>query len=172
VPRFVVDGLAQPDVASALAKLVIMTELFLCVALWLRPTRVVALWWGVWFHLVIQVTAQVETFSILTLAMYGVFATPDYRARTVRFDPSRLLGRAAGAAVATLDWLGRFEVKPWEPDDQRGHRVVVVRRDGRSVTGVRAFAMLARCLPLLFPLWAPLALIASFTRKGDLSTRG
>ena len=38
--------------------------------------------------------------------------------------------------------------------------------------GVRAFAMLTRCLPLLFPLWAPVTLLASFTRRGDLTTRG
>jgi hypothetical protein len=172
VPRGVVDFLAQADVSSAAAKLAIMTELVLSVALWLRPTRVVALWWGVWFHVLIQVTSNVETFSILAVAMYGVFATPDYRARTVRFDPSRPWGKIAGVAVPALDWLGRFDVKPWEPDDQPGHSIVVVRRDEGRATGIRAFAMLTRCLPLLFPLWAPVALLASFTNRGDLTTRG
>ncbi|MBX3191339.1 MAG: HTTM domain-containing protein [Labilithrix sp.] len=170
VPRSFVDTLAQPDAASALAKLAIMTELVLCVALWLRPTRVVAMWWGVWFHIAIQLTTKVETFTVLTLAMYGVFATPDYHARTLRFDPSRFWGKTAGTLVPIFDWLGRFEVKPWEPDDQPGHSVVVVRRDGGRVTGVRAFTMIARCLPVLFPLWAPLALLSSFTKKGDLTT--
>lgn len=170
VPRKVVDALAQPDAASALAKLAIMSELVICVALWIRPTRVVALWWGVWFHVAIQLTSKVETFTLLTLAMYGVFATPDYHARKLRFDPSRFWGKTAGALVPLFDWLGRFEVKPWEPDDQSGHSVVVERRDGERVTGVRAFAMVARCLPILFPFWAPLALVASFTRQGDLTT--
>ena len=68
--------------------------------------------------------------------------------------------------------LARFEVEPWEPDDQRGHSIVIVRRDGEPATGVRAFAMMTRCLPLLFPLWAPVALVVSFTRRGDLTTRG
>ncbi len=172
VPKGVVEMLAQPDVASAAAKLAIMTELMLCVALWLRPTRVVALWWGVWFHILIQITSNVETFSILALAMYGVFATPDFQARTLRFDPSRPWGKLAGTLVPVLDWFGRFEVKQWEPDDQPGHSIVVVRRDEGRATGVRAFAMLTRCLPLLFPLWAPVALVASFTNKGDLTTRG
>jgi hypothetical protein len=169
VPRKIVDMLAEPDAASALAKLAIMSELVICVALWIRPTRVVAMWWGVWFHIAIQLTTKVETFTILTLAMYGVFATPDFHARTLRFDPSRPWGKIAGAFVSVFDWLGRFEVKPWEPDDQPGHSIVVLRRDGERVTGVRAFAMLARCLPILFPLWAPLALVASFTRQGDLT---
>jgi hypothetical protein len=170
VPRGVVDALAQPDAASALAKLAIMTELVLCVALWLRPTRVIALWWGIWFHIAIQLTTKVETFTLLTLAMYGVFATPDYHARKLRYDPSRFWGKTAGNLVPLFDWLGRFEVKAWEPDDQPGHSIVVVRRDGERVTGVRAFAMLARSLPILFPFWAPLTLIASFTRQGDLSS--
>jgi hypothetical protein len=171
LPPGAVDFLARADVSSALAKLAISTELVLCLGLWLRPTRVIAMWWGVWFHVAIQITSKVETFTFLTLAMYAAFATPDYRARSLRFDPSRFWGKVAGTLVPLLDWLGRFEVKPWEPDDQPGHSLVVVRRDGRRATGVRAFAMLTRCLPLLFPLWAPVALVASFTRSGDLTTR-
>jgi hypothetical protein len=172
VPRGIVAALSDPDVASAVAKLAITTELVLCIALWIRPTRVVALWWGVWFHLVIQATSKVETFTVLTLAMYGLFATPDFRMRKLRYDPTRAWGKIAGAVIPLLDWLGRFETKPWEPDDHPGHSIVVIRRDGTRVTGVRAFAMLTRCVPLLFPIWAPVALFASFTRQGDLTTRG
>lgn len=170
VPRGLVDILARPDAASALAKLAIMTELVICVALWIRPTRVVAMWWGVWFHIAIQLTTKVETFTLLTLAMYGVFATPDYHARRLRFDPSRFWGKTAGVMLPLLDWFGRFEVHPWEPDGQKGHSVVVEHRDGGRATGIRAFAMIARCVPVLFPLWAPVALVASFTRQGDLTT--
>ena len=147
-----------------------MTELFLCAAVWIRPTRIIALWWGIWFHVVIQLTTHVQTFTLLTLAMYGVFATPDFRARKLRYDPSRPWGKTAGVLVPLFDWLGRFEVTAWQPDDQPGHSLVVVRRDGERVTGVRAFAMVARCLPILFPFWAPIALVASFTRQGDLSS--
>jgi hypothetical protein len=170
VPRGVVDVLARADSASALAKLAIMSELVICVALWIRPTRVVALWWGVWFHIAIQLTTKVETFTLLTLAMYGVFATPDYHARKLRFDPTRFWGKTAGTLVPLLDWLARFEVAPWEPDDQPGHSLVVECRNGEHVTGVRAFAMIARSIPALFPFWAPIALVASFTRQGDLTT--
>lgn len=172
VPHGVLDFLARADVASATARLAIMTELVLCVALWVRPTRVVALWWGLWFHLFIQVTSKIETFSILTISLYGLFVTPDFRVRTLRFDPSRFWGKVVRVLVPALDWFARFQVEPWEPDDQRGHSIVVVRRDGERATGVRAFAMITRCLPLLFPIWAPVALLASFTRHGDLTTRG
>jgi hypothetical protein len=172
VPRQLVDVLSQPDVSSALAKLAITTELFLCIALWLGPARIFALWWGLWFHLTIQATANVETFSILALTIYGAFVTPDYRARVIRFDPSRFWGKLAGTCVPALDWFARFQVDPWEPDDQRGHSVVVVRRDGARVTGIRALAMVTRCIPLLFAVWGPVALVASFTKKGDLTTGG
>ena len=172
VPQKVVDTLGRADVASAVAKLAITTELVLCVALWLAPTRMIALWWGVWFHLVIQATSKVEGFTVLTLAMYATFVTPDYRARRLRYDPSRWGGKVARALVPLLDWFGRFDLQPWEPDDRKGPSIVVVRRDGVPATGIRAFAMLTRCLPLLFPLWAPVALVASFSRGGDLTVRG
>lgn len=169
VPRAVVEVLARADVASALAKAAITMELLLVLGPWLERARVPVLFCGVWFHIAIQLTSKVETFSILTLAMYALFATPDRGARLVRFDPSTTRGRLVAGAVVLLDWLHRFELRPWEPDDRPGHAVVVVRRDGTTATGIRAVAMLTRCLPALFPLWAPLALVASFTKRGDLA---
>jgi hypothetical protein len=166
------DVLSRPDVASSLAKLSIMTELVVCVALWIRQTRIVAIWGGLWFHVALQAVTKVDTFSIVSVATLGLFVTPDYHPRAVRFDPSRLWGKIAGTVVPPLDWFGRFEVKPWEPDGRRGHSIVVSRRDGGVATGIRAFAMLTRCLPVLFPLWAPVALVASFTKRGDLTTGG
>jgi hypothetical protein len=172
VPHAVVDAFSTPSATSALAKLAIATELFLAFALFYRNTRVFALWWGTMFHLTIEVTSRVEMFTWLTLTMYALFATPDYRARKLFFDPSRAKGRVLVRLIRTLDWLARFEVKPWEPDRLKtGHVLVVVRRDGSRATGVRAFAMCTRTLPLLFPLWAPLALVASFTKGGDTSAR-
>jgi hypothetical protein len=171
VPSGVVDWLAGPSASSALAKLAIATELFLAVGLWLRRTRVYALWWGVLFHLTIEVTSKVEIFTWLMLTTYALFASPDVRARKLFFDPSRAKGALCAHAVMLLDWLARFDVVPWQPDGLRtGHSIVVVRRDGSRATGVRALAMVARCVPLLFPLWAPIAFAASFTKGGETST--
>lgn len=164
--------MSRADVAGAVAKAAIMTELAICVALWLRPTRVVALWSGVWFQASVQLVTGAWPLTLLQLAALGLFVTPDLHARGLRFDPSRPWGALAGALVPMFDWFGRFDVKGWEPDDQPGHSVVVVRRDGTRVTGIRALSMITRCLPVLFPLWAPIALVASFTRQGDLTTRG
>lgn len=170
IPAAWVDWGTQPEVFSIVAKLAIATELLLAVGLWSRHFRVVALWWGVWFHLTIEATSRVEGFTWLTLTMYALFCTPDVRARKVYYDGSRVRGRVIARFVRALDWLARFEVKPWAPDAiRRGHTVVVIRRDGTHATGVRALAMLARCTPLLFPLWAPLAIIADFSKGGDTS---
>jgi hypothetical protein len=170
VPVSWVDWAMRPEVASVLAKLAIATELLLVVGLWSHHLRVVALWWGVWFHLLIEVTSRVEGFTWLTLAIYALFTTPDVRARKLYYDRSRLRGRLLSRAVSLLDWLARFDVRPWTPDGiRRGHAVVVIRRDGTPATGVRALAMIARCTPLLFTLWVPLAVVASFTKGGDAS---
>ena len=172
VPVRVVEFFQQAGTASALAKLAIATELFLAVGLWLPRTRVAALFVGVWFHLAIEVTSKVGYFSWLTILVYALFATHDVRARTFFFDPSHPKGAVSARAVRALDWLGRFHVKAWEPDELvRAHHVVIVRRDGTRATGLRAVAMVARCTPLLFPLWGPLALAASFTKGGDASAR-
>jgi len=168
VPQRLLDWMTRTDVSSALAKLAIATELLLAIGLGSRSARIFALWWGVWFHLVIEATSRVEGFTWLTLSIYVLFVTPDVRARKVFFDASRAKGRWAARAVTALDWLARFDVKAWRMDAvHRGHVVVVLRRDGTPAAGLRALAMVARCTPLLFPMWAPLAMIASFTRGRD-----
>jgi hypothetical protein len=172
VPPRVVEWLTTAAASSALAKIAIATELFLAIGLWPKRTRVFALWWGMMFHLTIEVTSRVELFTWLTLASYALFVTPDVHARKLFFDPSRAKGAILSFLVRLLDWFARFEVVAWQPDGIRtGHSLVIVRRDGTRATGIRAFAMVARCIPVLFPLWGPLALVASFTKGGEASVR-
>ncbi len=172
VPNSIVRWATQPDSASALAKIAIATELGLAIGLWSRRARILALWGGVWFHLAIEVSSRVESFTWLTLAVYTLFSTPDVRARKLYYDPFRRRSRMLARAVAWLDWLARFDVRPWLADGlHKGHSIVVIRRDGTLATGLGAVAMVTRCIPVFFPLWAPLALAASFTRGGDTSAR-
>jgi hypothetical protein len=172
VPAAVVAWIASPGAGSALAKVAIATELFLAIGLWSKRTRVYALWWGVWFHLAIEMTSRVELFTWVTMAAYVLFVTPDVNARKLFFDPSRPKGVIYAHLVRSFDWLARFDVVPWQPDALRtGHSLVVVRRDGSRATGIRAFAMVTRCIPALFPLWAPVAFLASFTKGGETSGR-
>lgn len=171
VPEGLMHWLASPAVSSVLAKSALLTEAFLAVAL-LRPrSRVVALWVGTLFHLTIELTSRVEIFTWLTLLLYGLFVTHDVRARTLHYDGESPRGRAVARAVRLLDWLERYEVRAWRPDAVAGRRaVVIVRRDGSRATGFSAWVMMTRTLPLLFPLWGPLALIESFVRKDDVNT--
>ncbi len=168
VPERVVHFFQDPAVAAALAKGTIATELFLVVGLWLPRTRPVALWVGVMFHLMIEVTSKVSYFSWFMILAYALFATHDHRARTLSFDPSHAPTAFVARAVRLLDWLARFRVVAWTPDRLAGARRIVIRdRDGRSHTGLPAAVMLVRCLPLLFPLWLPLLLFARLRARPD-----
>lgn len=162
VPGWLVEHMSQTGVAAALAALAIATELFLAIGLWSRRTRVFALWWGLWFHLTIEATSRVEGFTWLTLAVYALFVTPDRHARKLFFDPASARGRSTARAVGLLDWFARFEVGPRTPE-LAPHAVIVVLRDGTRATGAAAFVAIARCVPLLFPAWLPVALVLRFT---------
>ena len=166
VPPSLVEALSRAETTSLLAKIAIATELGLAVGLMFRRTRVVALWWGVWFHLTIEVTSKVEGFTWLTLAAYALFATHDGRARKLRWNPASLRGRACGRLIMAIDWLSRFDARAWTPDSVASHHaVVIVDRDGARHTGLHALTAVARTCPLLFPMWGPLALVSVLTRR-------
>ncbi len=170
-PHALLAALGTPLGASILAKVAIFTELALAFLLFPRRTRTAAIYGGLLFHALIQVTSRVEAFSVLAVAMYSVFVEGDVRARSFRYDPGSAPARSLAKIVRATDWLSRFDVKPWEPDGlTRAHSVVVVRRDGSRATRLAAAAMVARCIPLFFVAWAPLAFAASFTKGGDVGT--
>ncbi len=157
VPERVLAFFQQPSVASLLAKGAIGTELFLAFALLSRPLRIPAIFVGICFHSAIELSSRVELFSFTTFAAYMLFATPDYRARTLRYDPTRTKAVVVARLVRTLDWLARFDVAPWEPDPLgAGHSLVVTDRDGKPRTGFAGVLTLLRGLPLGFPIWAVL----------------
>ncbi|HEU4535932.1 MAG TPA: hypothetical protein VFS00_17530, partial [Polyangiaceae bacterium] len=141
----------RPEVSSPFAKVVIATELFLAVGLWAPRARAAALWVGFYFHVVIEVTQKVELFSYTTLAVYLLFVRPATRERALELPPER--ARLA-RLVPALDWLARFELRP----APAGAPLVAVDRDGRRARGFGAYVLLCRALPLLFPLWLPLAI--------------
>ena len=157
VPERVVEFFQQPTVASLLAKGAIGTELFLAFALLSRPLRIPAIFVGLCFHGFIELSSRVELFSFTTFAAYLLFATPDFRARKLRYDPSRRKSRLLARAVRALDWLARFEVAPWEPDPLATHSFVVTDRDGKPHTGYDGVLALMRAVPLAFPIWGILA---------------
>lgn len=172
VPAGVVQWLSEPFPSSMLARGAITTELLLAFALFRPRTRVAAIWVGCMFHLTIELTSKVEVFTWLTLAMYALLVTHDVGARTFHFDGSRAKGRWLARAVGLLDWFRRYQRRAWAPDDVAGNHVVVItRRDGSRATGLSAWVMATRTLPLLFPLWAPSVLLESALRKDDVNPR-
>jgi hypothetical protein len=167
VPPAVMETLAHPVFASSLAKLAIFTELFLAVALFVRPTRVFALWWGVMFHLTIEVTSQVELFTWLSLAIYALFAVPALGERAILYEPGHRWGALVARFARRTDWLRRFEIRP-DAAGAVAHGFVVIERDGSRAVGLLGYVRMARALPLLFPLCVPLLIIARvFRRPGE-----
>jgi hypothetical protein len=150
-------SLETPLGASLLAKGAILTELSLAFLLWWPKTRRPALWIGLFFHLSISLMTPVQLFTAEMLLVYLLFATPDWRARSVVFDPAH---PAIPDAVRTLDWLQRFEfvAKP----GVAGLRVI--GRDGEERTRWSAAAEIFGSIPLLFPVWPAVAIVAAVVR--------
>jgi hypothetical protein len=156
LPDTLVALISRPWFAEAASLLAIASELFLALGLWFPRTRAAALWLGVMFHVGIEIFARVELFSYTMLAGYLAFVTPELRERTLSFNAATPRGRRLTALFQRLDWLARFRhASHAEPELLR-----VVDRAGNTHRGLNAVRELCRATPLLFPLWAPLALFA------------
>lgn len=160
LPEPLVSLYSSPLFASVASKAAITLELALAVALWLPRTRALALYAGALFHLNIELTARVELFSYVMAAAYVAFVVPKLRERVVELDPATRVGRLLKRALPLVDWLARFRA-----EERAGAGVVVRARTGTPRRGVAALAELARGVPVLFPLWGPLALAARLARK-------
>ncbi len=125
------------------AKVIIATELFLAVGLWWRATRYAAVWLAVCFHVAIQLTADVETFSYLALGTLVIWAVPSTRDRVLVVDPAGRYGAPLARLVAGLDWLARFRIET----GPAGGGIRVIDRDGRVRAGPAAVAFALSRLP-------------------------
>ncbi|HSG80210.1 MAG TPA: HTTM domain-containing protein [Acidimicrobiia bacterium] len=145
-PGWALDLLADPGFMSGFAKVVVLSELFIGLGLLWPRTRLVAVWVAIPFHLAIEATASVQTFSVAALAALTIWVTPRDHDRTLAVPADTRLHRL----VRRLDWTGRFDVSdgPLILDDR-----------GITRTGADALlAVLAR-LPLTFWFAAPARLI-------------
>jgi hypothetical protein len=154
LPDWAMSLLTDRSFYSGAAKLVVLTELFIAVGLWRRSTRYAAVWVAVVFHTVIQVSASVQVFSFLAIAVLVIWAVPSTRDRVVRVD-----GRPA-AVIRGLDWLARFRVEPARP----GCALEVVDRDGTTVAGAPAAALALSRLPLTAWFALPALLLPAVRR--------
>lgn len=160
LPEAIVAFVSRPWFAEVASLLAIGSELFLALGLWFARTRPAALWLGVMFHVGIEVSAHVELFSYTMLCGYLAFVTPELRERTVSWSTATRRGPGLAKLFQRLDLLARFRHETHaEPELLRVHD-----RGGTAHRGLAALRELCRATPLLFPLWAPLALV-SYRRK-------
>jgi hypothetical protein len=86
-----------------------------------------------------------------------IWSVPSTRDRLVRID-----GRA-GAAIRRLDWLARFQIEPSRP----GHGLEVVDRDGTTLSGAPAAALVLSRLPLTAWFALPALLLRAVRRARE-----
>ena len=144
LPDWAVSLLTDRSFHTGAAKFVVLTELFIAAGLWSRRTRYAAVWVAVVFHLTIELSAAVQIFSFLGIAVLVIWAVPSTRDRVLRIDPAARRQRRLAALVRALDWLARFRIEP----APAGARLEVADRDGAAVRGAPAVALALSRLPL------------------------
>jgi hypothetical protein len=166
LPDWAVSVLTDRGFHTGAAKLIVLTELFIAAGLWSRRTRYAAVWVAIAFHVGIELSAPVQVFSYLAIAVLVIWAMPTTRDRVLRLDPTDGRHRRLGAVVRWLDWLARFRVEPSSP----GSRLEVVDRDGTPVRGGPAVALTLSRLPLTAWFGLP-ALLLPAVRAARMSER-
>jgi vitamin K-dependent gamma-carboxylase len=160
LPDWAVSLLTDRGFHTGAAKFVVLTELFIAAGLWSRRTRYAAVWVAVVFHLAIELSAAVQVFSFLGIAVLVIWAVPSTRDRVLRIDPTTGRHRRLAALVGGLDWLARFRVEP----APAGSRLEVVDRDGTAIRGAPAVALALSRLPLTAWFALPALLLPAVRR--------
>lgn len=149
----IADLVVQRWVHAVASPVIVATELVIGIGLWFGRSRLVAAWLAVAFHVSIEVSAQVEVFSIVGIAALALWATPSTRDRVVVADPADpLLGW-----VRRLDWLARFRI-----EERPGATLTVVDRDGSVRAGVDARRLVDSRLPLTFVVLGPVLAVRAW----------
>jgi uncharacterized membrane protein YphA (DoxX/SURF4 family) len=166
LPDWTVSVLTNRDFHTGAAKLIVLTELFIAVGLWRRGTRYAAVWVAVVFHVAIGLSASVQVFSFLGIAVLASWAVPSTRDRVLRVDWSAPHQRRFAAVVRRLDWLARFRVEAGAP----GSRLEVVDRNGATARGAPALALALSRLPLTAWFALPTLLLPAVRRERQASS--
>lgn len=144
LPGWSVDVLVERGFHTYAAKVIVLTELFIAAGLCWRRARYAAVWVAVGFHVAIQVSARVEVFSYLAIAVLVIWSVPSTRDRELVFDPASVGHRRLVRAVGALDWLARFRAAPGPP----GSPLRLTDRDGRTKAGPAALQFVLSRLPV------------------------
>ncbi|MDP9188293.1 MAG: HTTM domain-containing protein [Actinomycetota bacterium] len=163
LPEWALSVVTDRSFHTGAAKVIVLTELFIAAGLWWRGSRYLAVWVAVAFHVAIEMSASVQVFSFLAIAVLVVWAVPSTRDRLIRIDPTAGRHRRWGTVVRGLDWLARFRVEPAPP----GSPLEVVERDGTTLRGVPAVAFAFSRLPLTAWFALPTLLLPSVRRARE-----
>jgi len=144
LPDWALSLLTDRSFHTGAAKLIVLTELSIALGLWWRRTRYAAVWVAVAFHVAIELSASVQVFSFLAIAVLVIWAVPSTRDRVLRVDPTDARQRRFAGLVRALDWLARFRIERAAP----GSRVEVLDRDGTAISGAPAVVFALSRLPL------------------------
>jgi hypothetical protein len=157
VPEWLIDVVSDPTVHYLFAKVAIVTELFIGIALWFPRTRLMAIWVGIAFHIGIEIAASVQVFSYLCVAAMLLWVTPELGAHTAVVRTTSRGGRAMWWCLRWLDWLGRFRAETTSDPS-----APVIEVDGERGSAA-VFAVLVRC-PALFFAACPASVVAHVLR--------
>lgn len=105
-PGWLLDVLSDGGFQLWASKVVVLTELFIGLGLLNTRTRIATIWVAFWFHLAIQIGADVQVFSWAAIAALTLWVTPRSRTRTLVMPPGRLTPRL----IRSLDWFARFRI--------------------------------------------------------------
>jgi len=160
LPDWALSVLTDRSFHTGAAKVIVLTELFIAVGLWWRGSRYAAVWVAVAFHVAIEMSAAVQVFSFLGIAVLVIWAVPSTRDRVIRIDPAAGSHRRWSAVVRALDWLARFRIEP----APHGSPLEVVDRDGTTLRGAPAVALAFSRLPLTAWFVLPVLLLPGVRR--------
>lgn len=164
LPDWAVDVLTERWFHYLLGPAAVATELAIGFGLWFARTRLAAVWLAIVFHVMIEISAAVEVFSLAALAALSIWVTPSTRDRLVRVGGTGRLSAALPAWLRAADWYGRFRVERAGPDEPL---LTVVDRDGAVATGSAATTLVLSRIPITFPIAGPSRALRRLRRGGD-----
>ncbi|MDY7105557.1 MAG: HTTM domain-containing protein, partial [Actinomycetota bacterium] len=132
-----IDVLTARSFHTVIAPVILATEVVIGLGLWHRRTRLAAVWLAVAFHVSIEISANVQTFSLSAIAALSFWVTPARRRFALTGG-----GPALRAVVARLDWYARFAHAGADGP------LRVTAADGRTCDGAAAGWRVASRLPL------------------------
>lgn len=161
LPGWAIDVLTSRELYYIVAPAAVLTELFIGVGLWFTGTRLAAIWIAIVFHLLIEVSASVQVFSLAAIAALAIWVTPSTCGRVVRLGDDLAMAGGLAVLIRAADWFGRFRVERAGPG---APKISLVDRDGDGCHGWAATRLILSRLPLTFPFVAPLLLPAGLRR--------